>query len=37
VVTRIVSCQRDVSIPAQRAGEEIRANIANLQVFVGEE
>src|SRR4029453_13502482 len=36
-VTRIVSCQRDVSIPAQRAGEEIRANIANLQAIVREE
>src|SRR5215472_7242754 len=33
----IVSCQRDVSIPAQRAGEEIRANIANLQAVVREE
>src|SRR6266850_3329569 len=36
-VTGIVSRQRNVGIPAQRSGEEIRANIANLQAVVGEE
>src|SRR6478609_12007463 len=34
---RIVSCQRNVSIPAQRPRQEVRANIANLQVVVREE
>ena len=34
---RIVSCQRNVSIPAQRSRQEVRANIANLQVVVREE
>src|SRR6478735_10514695 len=36
-VTGIVSRQRYVGIPAQRASEEIRANIANLQAVVREE
>src|SRR5262245_24031092 len=34
---RIVSCQRDVSIPAERAGAQNRADIANLQAILTEE